>query len=1126
MAEISGGGWGIGFPMSVSANESYYVANDSSYEYAVSFYNAEGSIISALDELTAGRVVTTPENTAWMVIIFSPTNLNTKTIYPRPRVNNPSTTITYSPYSNICPISGRTSVGLKGCGKNLVNGIKHGYYIRAGNATEVNPLGTEVNSSSWSCTEFIKVKPNTNYVSTCPYYMSASAAGLVFYDKNKNAISGILTSEQHNTVYAFTTPNDCAFVRFSWSNLDGDNAQLELGTEATTYEPYTPSNDLTIQLGDTVYGGTLDVEKGELTVDKASIDLSLLEYTYSSTYKVFTSTGNIENMKYVQGNNNIISSSYKTAEIQSSTASDFSIYTRETMSLGKKVKGVGIKDSRYSDATIFRTAVSGQIAVYELATPLTIQLTPEQVQLLKGANTLWTDGDEIELTYNAGQIVKRNDLNNFITEQLSQVVSDQIDNVVAEQIDDVVANQIDNSVAEQITEPAATAAGTWLAEHVDPSTGYVIDNSLTIQGAAADAKAAGDAIGELKSALSQMTTEASIIPVVTMGGFSGNVGEEIVFNSQTPWQRTHIDVAEKTKYRITFYNREGLSTDVNYIAEVDQNGVIVKQSGFIYRTQSAQNNEVILLPEANTTTVWVKGRNGSQYPFTLTAITPDTVAIREDVNQISNEIDEIKSDLDIKTVNVKFEKGRYASYSNDDRYYNSLAETKLYMINAYPIVVDGASKVIFPAITLTDTNKYNIYWRDSSGANVSTSVLTCAVDNNTVNVPSGAYYLDIMICYSGLYDLPIKIVGGNNKTGEQQKRIYTKDNGEQVCFFEVNRPKDVYSACCFMLPPNYNATGAKVPLVLWFDGNMNYKKLESTFTQAKLPGLKYIRDEGYAVLQIYSWGSYFATKYVRCGDDQPYPSPTCLKVLETGLKWFCDRYNIDSENIHIVSKSMGGLISLFFVSHPIAPFRSVSMFSPIIDMFGLRGRYSDARKAIFEDNALLGDIDDFSDINTDGSTSTGVENYYFSDRCFPIWEANKGATARLNSAYAGLVGATFAENLAKSVADSRAWYADNEATNIYNHPEYKKISAIPCKIWGATHDPDVQYKAMVQVVEQLRNSGCDAELKSVNSYDHSRFDVNTTDAQTITTALGIVHENVPIGWVESIQWIRAHSAKY
>lgn len=40
----------------------------------------------------------------------------------------------------------------------------------------------------------------------------------------------------------------------------------------------------------------------------------------------------------------------------------------------------------------------------------------------------------------------------------------------------------------------ATATGNWLGEHVDPETGYVLDTSLTVEGAAADAKAVGDAL--------------------------------------------------------------------------------------------------------------------------------------------------------------------------------------------------------------------------------------------------------------------------------------------------------------------------------------------------------------------------------------------------------------------------------------------------------------------------------------------------------------------------------------------------------------------------------------------------------------------------------------------------------
>lgn len=54
----------------------------------------------------------------------------------------------------------------------------------------------------------------------------------------------------------------------------------------------------------------------------------------------------------------------------------------------------------------------------------------------------------------------------------------------------------------EVTTPTITSVTeSWLASHVDPDSGYVLDNTLTIQGAAADAKAAGDQITDLKSAL-------------------------------------------------------------------------------------------------------------------------------------------------------------------------------------------------------------------------------------------------------------------------------------------------------------------------------------------------------------------------------------------------------------------------------------------------------------------------------------------------------------------------------------------------------------------------------------------------------------------------------------------------
>ena len=96
----------------------------------------------------------------------------------------------------------------------------------------------------------------------------------------------------------------------------------------------------------------------------------------------------------------------------------------------------------------------------------------------------------------------------YVASGLPAVVADQIGAVVAAQIGDVVAAQISAVVADQLpavvaTETAGQAAA-WLETHVDPDTGYVIDDTLTITDAAADAKATGDALTTLNNALTAL----------------------------------------------------------------------------------------------------------------------------------------------------------------------------------------------------------------------------------------------------------------------------------------------------------------------------------------------------------------------------------------------------------------------------------------------------------------------------------------------------------------------------------------------------------------------------------------------------------------------------------------------
>ena len=79
-----------------------------------------------------------------------------------------------------------------------------------------------------------------------------------------------------------------------------------------------------------------------------------------------------------------------------------------------------------------------------------------------------------------------------VASDLPAEVANQIDGVVAEQIDGSVASQIDEVVAEQIGDAAATATSAWLTAHVDPvGSAVVVDDTLTISGAAADAAVTG-----------------------------------------------------------------------------------------------------------------------------------------------------------------------------------------------------------------------------------------------------------------------------------------------------------------------------------------------------------------------------------------------------------------------------------------------------------------------------------------------------------------------------------------------------------------------------------------------------------------------------------------------------------
>jgi len=92
-------------------------------------------------------------------------------------------------------------------------------------------------------------------------------------------------------------------------------------------------------------------------------------------------------------------------------------------------------------------------------------------------------------------------LDPLVAARLGDVVAEQISGVVANQIDGAVSEQIGGAVLENLPAVVPDAVNEWLDNNVTPTT-PIVDKTLIISGAAADAKVTGDRITDLKNAFS------------------------------------------------------------------------------------------------------------------------------------------------------------------------------------------------------------------------------------------------------------------------------------------------------------------------------------------------------------------------------------------------------------------------------------------------------------------------------------------------------------------------------------------------------------------------------------------------------------------------------------------------
>ena len=294
----------------------------------------------------------------------------------------------FSPYSNICPISGRTGVSVVRCGKNLIDdSIKQidGTRLFIGGGPNDFPLFLKAGTYALSC-DFLN---DAHYGA---YYKSANSSNVTILAS---------TSASNSSTFTITKDNFYALWFYNNNGVSADNVSnimLNVGDTTLQYEPYkgsTYSVNWETEAG-TVYGGRLDVLTGKLTVDRV---IAMFDGSEDESWSWTIAT-----------NRASISVPLALAPDTRNRVSNCNMGTY--LASGHSVGGVFISNTKllwyYPPTTVnslesYRAwlAENNLQVVYELANPVEYQLTPQEVRTLLGENNIWSDGGDMSVEYPA-----------------------------------------------------------------------------------------------------------------------------------------------------------------------------------------------------------------------------------------------------------------------------------------------------------------------------------------------------------------------------------------------------------------------------------------------------------------------------------------------------------------------------------------------------------------------------------------------------------------------------------------------------------------------------------------------------------------------------------------------------
>lgn len=321
--------------------------------------------------------------------------------------------------TNIRPISGWTECKVTRAGKNLflfsdsdMTASLYGMTATFDRDTETFTVsGTETRGSAFTLlqnnsdyhipkftageTYYLNILPMSGGVNNSVYFQ-------ISYKTKSNTNATLVTGYNSKQ---FTVPANFDYVYNIFVGIyagatDVDysfKVQIVSGSAATAYEPYR-GDTYTVAFGSsgTVYGGTLDVTTGTLTVTRVMLTKNTSTMDNSENFPGWNNSG----VKQIIGagvNDRIIGAFSNISPMYASGGSG-----------GIHANTLGSNDLVYLTKTHFGKSQSEWIAlaidvqmIIPLATPIVYNLSPVEIRTLVGQNTVWADTGNVTVTYKA-----------------------------------------------------------------------------------------------------------------------------------------------------------------------------------------------------------------------------------------------------------------------------------------------------------------------------------------------------------------------------------------------------------------------------------------------------------------------------------------------------------------------------------------------------------------------------------------------------------------------------------------------------------------------------------------------------------------------------------------------------